>query len=276
MAAPSKSIVDGVLKMALEIVEPTIQECSQDERREIHEHMRNCAEKEATLTNFLADFSKLPDGKMQEKLRKHLSDEDYKKISEYVDEETFTMTITGSRATFERGSKKFLDPIQLTSMEGIAYASTLQIASIVIESIFLVLGVIGVKITLKETLIRKIIQEIIPVVEQPAFRRIIDEFLQSWTTGNTWGKAKAIFTLLKETYSFGIFWKVIKIALSEMSWLDRIKTIALIAATIVAAFATDGIALIAKITLSVNDAYNLGKKVINMTTLKALAADVKK
>ncbi|XP_062603812.1 uncharacterized protein LOC134265606 [Saccostrea cucullata] len=184
------------------------------------------------------------------------------------------MTITGSEATFERGGKRFLDPIQLNSMECITNASIYQIASIYIESIFLVLGVIGIKLSFDEALIHKIIKEIIPIVEQPAFRRIIDEFVHSWISGNAWGKAKAIFTLLKDTYSFGIFWKVVKIAFSEMSWMERIKNLVLVATMIVAAFATDGIALIASI--SVNDAYNLAKKIINMTKLKALASDLKK
>ncbi|XP_061178452.1 uncharacterized protein LOC133187109 [Saccostrea echinata] len=277
MAAPIQStIVDGVLKIALEIVEPSLKECSSAERREIEELMRNCALKEASLTSRLADISKLSDAELRGNVRKLLSEDDYRKISEYVDQETFTMDITSTAATFQRGNRKFLEPIQLSSIEAITAATIYQIASIFIESVFLVLGAIGIKVSYDEALMRKIIEEILPVVQQPAFRRIIDEFVETWAAGNAWGKAKAIFNLLKDTYSFGIFWKVVKIAFSEMSWMERIKNIALVATMIVAALATDGIALIAKIALSVNDAYNLAKKIINMIRLKALASEFNK
>ena len=45
-----------------------------------------------------------------------------------------------------------------------------------------------------------------------------------------------------------------------MSWYDWVKTAGIVTALIVAAVATDGVALIAKIILALNSAYKFFKK----------------
>ena len=60
-----------------------------------------------------------------------------------------------------------------------------------------------------------------------------------------------------------------------MSWLDWAKTIAIVTATIVAAIATDGVALIAKIALAVNSAVEFAKKLSNLHELEEIKKKLK-
>lgn len=262
------------MKMAKDVlytVDPSIKDKSEAERKELDDVMRKCISKEIQLNNSLGDISKMTDEEVCRKMKTLLSDGDFKMVSGYVDQETFTMDIQGSVASVQRGGQKFLDSMQLNSMGGIVDSSAVQIASLVVESVLFVVGCIGIKVHIQESALRKIISEIIPVVKQPAFKRIINKFVESWKNGNAIGKAKAIFKLLKETNSFGIFWKIIKMAFKEMKWWEYVRAAAEITALIVAAFATDGVALIAKIALSVNDAVNITTKVINLVKLKDMA-----
>ena len=84
-------------------------------------------------------------------------------------------------------------------------------------------------------------------------------------------QAKALFYLLKDTFSLGILWKIIKSLCSNMSTWDWIKAGALITAQLIAAFATDGLALIAKIVLALNSAYDFYKKIKNLNEIRAVA-----
>ena len=72
----------------------------------------------------------------------------------------------------------------------------------------------------------------------------------------------------------GILWKIIKGLCSNMSWYDWVKTAGIVTAMIVAAVATDGVALIAKIILVLNSAYKFFKKLTNLSELAALKRDV--
>ena len=55
-----------------------------------------------------------------------------------------------------------------------------------------------------------------------------------------------------------------------MSYLDWAKTAGIVTAMIVAALATDGAALIAKIILALNSAYDFINKLTNLSQLKAI------
>ena len=83
---------------------------------------------------------------------------------------------------------------------------------------------------------------------------------EAFASGSALDKAKAIFYLIKDSYSASILWTVIKSLGSNMSTLDWIKTAGIVTAMIIAALATDGAALIAKIVLALNSAYEFGKK----------------
>ena len=68
---------------------------------------------------------------------------------------------------------------------------------------------------------------------------------------NWQARLKPFFYLLKETYAAGLLWTIIKSLYKEMSKWDWVKTAAKVSAMIIAALATDGAVLIAKIALAV-------------------------
>ena len=105
-----------------------------------------------------------------------------------------------------------------------------------------------------------------------AFQQAIERFVNSWRAagGSTINNAKAIFFLIKETYAAGLLWNIITILCREMKWYDWLKTAATVSAMIIAALATDGAALIAKIALSVSDAFDFARKITNLVHLEEI------
>ncbi|XP_062571509.1 uncharacterized protein LOC134233557 [Saccostrea cucullata] len=270
MAFREQANVEVVLKLAHEMlftVDPSAKNQTEEEHKEIDDIMRRRIAKEVELSYSLRDLDSISDEEFMDRMRSLLSPEDMRMASGYVDQETFTMDIQGTQATIQRGGKQFLEPMKLNSMEGIMDSMAVQIASLVIEAVLFVVGVIGIKVHIEDSIIRKIIKEVMPALKQPAFKRIISSFVMTWKEGSALQKAKALFSLVKETNSLGIFWKIVKMAFKSMKWYQYLRAAAEITAMIVAAFATDGLALIAKIALSVSDAVNITQKVINLTKM---------
>ena len=118
--------------------------------------------------------------------------------------------------------------------------------------------------------ITKTVEETVKVIKKSSqFRRAIQEFIKTWNKAGAskWTKAKALFSLLKDTYSAGLLWQIIKSLCSNMGWFDWAKTAAKVTAMIIAAFATGGVALIAKIALVVLDAVDFARKIVNLNTM---------
>ena len=59
-------------------------------------------------------------------------------------------------------------------------------------------------------------------------QKALQSFLKSWKSarGSNWAKAKAIFFLLKDSSTVGLFCTIVKSLCKEMSWWDWIKTAA--------------------------------------------------
>ena len=162
--------------------------------------------------------------------------------------------------------------IHLDTLADINYASYVQIASIIIEGVLLVLTVIGLKVPISNAILKKTTKLVVGDLQKSsAFRQAVTKFVESWdSTSSFFAKAKALFYLLKDTYSLGMLWNIIKTLCSNMGWLDWLKAAALIAAQLVAAFATGGLALIAKIALALKSAYDFVQKIRNLNTLKEM------
>jgi len=134
---------------------------------------------------------------------------------------------------------------------------------------------VGIKVAISESTILKTVEEITSVIEQSsALQRAEQTLIEAVDSGSNWEIAKAIFDLIKDSYSAGILWEIIKGLCSNMSTWDWIKTAGIVSAMIVAALATDGAALIAaKIVLALNSAYEFIKKFRNLRELQAIAAN---
>jgi hypothetical protein len=182
---------------------------------------------------------------------------------------TYRIKITDKTAELTFVDGTHFKTIQLDSKENTSYAYYMELASIIIEGIMLVMTIIGLKIPISNQLINKVSDKVVEELEQSsAFQKAVENFIESWDDASGGlDKAKALFHLLKDTYSLGILWSTIKLLCSEMTWWDWTKAAALIAAQLVAAFATDGVALIAKIALALKSAYDFGDKIVNLKKL---------
>jgi len=172
-----------------------------------------------------------------------------------------------------RDGKKFMDPIRIESLASIDTAKWIQIASIIVEAVLLVLQAVGIKVAVSESTILKTAEEVIPVIQKSsALQKAVQALKEAVAGGSKWQIAKSIFYLIKDSYSAGILWTIIKSLCSNMSTWDWIKTAGIVSAMIIAAIATDGAALIAKIVLALNSAYEFIKKLTNLSELDTIAA----
>ena len=132
--------------------------------------------------------------------------------------------------TFTDGTHFMTVPLNTPANKDYSYY--VQVASIVIEGVLLVLRIIGLKVSVSKALLKKATEELVEELgTSSTFRKAVEEFVKSWdsASGNI-DKAKVLFYLLKDTYSLGILWKLIKLLCSKMTWWDWTKAAALISA----------------------------------------------
>jgi len=147
-----------------------------------------------------------------------------------------------------------------------SFASTnttkwMWMASTVVEAILLVLPGMGIQVQVSESMIHKMVEEVTAVIKQfSALQKSVLGLKEAVESGLKWKIAKAIFYLIKESYSAGILWEIIKGLCSNMSPWDLIISAGIVSAMIATNLDTDGAALIAKIVLALNFAYEFKKK----------------
>lgn len=127
----------------------------------------------------------------------------------------------------------------------------MQYASIVVEAVLLVLSATGISVSPSSGTVEKATEEVAQVLKSSSkFEKAVEAFIDAWKSASgAVGKAKAVFFLMKDTYAAGVLWTVIKALCSNMAWYDWLETSAKVTAMLIAALATDGAALIAKIAL---------------------------
>ena len=236
---------------------------------------RKAAEEEVNLAK---EFSAGPCDDIEARLLKHLPKHRVDLIKTGLEVPTYRLDIQKThesarpQVNITRDGKPFLmESIELNSAAAFAKASWIQIASIVVEAILLVLQAVGIKVAVSKQAIAKTAEEIIPVIESSSqIQKAVQALEEAAKGGSKLEIAKAIFYLIKDSYSASILWKIIKGLCSNMSKWDWIKTAGIVTAMIIAAFATDGLALIAKIVLALNSAYEFMKKLTNLQDMKLL------
>ena len=155
-----------------------------------------------------------------------------------------------------RGGKELMPSRVLITTADVASSTWVQYASIIVKGILLVIQAVGVKVEVSDAVIAQTAEDIVPVIESSSLlQKAIQGVKDAWNGGSAYDKAKAIFYLIKDSYAAGILWSIIKSLCSNMSYWDWAKTTAIVTVQIVAAVATDGAALIAKIILALNAAY---------------------
>lgn len=276
--------IEDVVKKALEELKNNqlIPDYEKHEKK-ILEVLKEAAQKEATLTTKMVHMI---DKKTMREVEKEMSaiigHERVDLIKKSFAIETYRMKVVKkpdgqSAVQVHRKGVEFQPERMLMTINDIETASVLQWASLVVELFLFVLSCVGIGVDLSPDEMRVVVQEVEALVREPAFQRALNKFVEAWDEagGSAWGKAKAIFYFLKDSYSLGIFWKIIKLIFQNMSTWEKIRAIGEVALMIVAAFATDGLALIARIALAVDSAVYLAEKMANLATFSDMKKTMK-
>lgn len=232
------------------------------------------ADTENELTNIMSPFmNKISIKEVEKKISPKIGHDRAEMIKNAFSFETYKMKLVKksngqSAVQMHRGGTEFRPEINLLKIEDVIKSNELQMTSMVIELFMLVLSCGGIMDDFTEYQMRAAIQEIEAIVQQSAVQKALCKFIEEWNHGDAWARAKAIFVFLKSTYSLGIFWKIIKILFTQMSTFQNIRALAECAVMMVAAFATEGIALIARIALSLNNTVALVEKIANMSNFE--------
>lgn len=135
---------------------------------------------------------------------------------------------------------------------------------IVVGAVMLVMQAVGIAVSVdKLTMERTVTRTAEAIRRSSAFQKAIREFTNAWTgAGNSkMKKAKAIFILVKDTYAAGFLGTIVKSLCFSMSKWDWVKTSLKVSGMIIAAFASEGLALIGKIALLVLGAFDLAEDI---------------
>lgn len=270
-----KRAVDGALADIEKYAPREFQQLQADpaNKQAIIKAAREAAEEQVKLAE---EFRTRPSENVAERLSKHLPKHRVDLIQTGLQVPTYRVNICKKTdghhwADITRDGKQFMESKKLDTIAAVNATSWIQIASIVVEAVLLVLQAVGIKVAVSEQAIAKTAEEIIPVIESSSqLQKAVKALQEAAEGGSKLEIAKAIFNLIKDSYSASILWKIIKGLCSNMSTWDWIKTAGIVSAMIIAALATDGLALIAKIVLALNSAYEFIKKLTNLGELDAL------
>ena len=280
--AADRAIVDKAVKETLQ----EIQTRAPDEFKQITAEPKKLEELKTTLQTAAEEQVKLSKQfshgmsheEIESALGNHLSKDRVELIKQGLTIPTYQMRLNKRPeghicVDITRDGKEFMPSINLmaTGQEGVMDASWIQMASVIVEAVLLVMTAVGIKVSVSEAVMKKTAEEVVSTVESSSIlQKAIEQLKEAFKNGSTYDKAKAIFYLIKDTKAAGILWKIIKSLCSNMSTWDWIKTAGIVSAMIIAAVATDGVALIAKIVLALNSAYEFGKKIANLVELEAV------
>ena len=291
MAATNKAI-QSIVETALQTLNNAYPQDMQKldanpaQKSVIIQAMQKVAEEEMSQADTFSFLSKHEEKKdlfqlVSKKIAEHLPSDRIAKIAKGLEIPTYRLSFRQADGTgsyyvdfSKKSGEKFMDPIRLSSAEKLAQASGLQIASIVVEAVGLLLSIAD--ITIPEEVMAKVAQDFATtIMESSAVKAAVNALKKAFGSGGSGtSKAEAIWNLIKELYEYKthgkVLWQIIKALCSNMSWLDWLKTSAIIAALIAAAIATDGVALFAKIILALNSADDFIKKLTNLDQLEAI------
>lgn len=191
--------------------------------------------------------------------------------------ETFTLTLELSAvpkiAKFTRGGKEFFEDIDLSTRDGIARATRMQIVSILVELIILLLSAAGIKISYTKEQMESVIAIVSQLIDETVVQKVQD-FITAWQRATSlFDKAKLVVSLITSLFKFSPLFllKIVKALVSPLPILQRLLLIAKIAVAIRNAWTNPG-KLRAEIAQALKQVPDIiEKKVLNVAALKKLA-----
>eukprot|EP00112_Aurelia_sp_Birch-Aquarium-sp1_P004424 Seg1501.1 transcript_id=Seg1501.1/GoldUCD/mRNA.D3Y31 product="hypothetical protein" protein_id=Seg1501.1/GoldUCD/D3Y31 len=278
LAAPDwEGIPDFAVNKTLEILKkmaPTEYahlEADPAKKEELIAAAREAANEEVKLAHVFKDEPE----DIEAILCKHLPKDRMKILKGGLEIPTFRMSIMKEgdgphKVTMMRDNEEVFSSIMLDTTANIDTSRLMQYGSIIVEGVLLVLSAVGISLSPGKKVITKSVKEAVQVIKKSSkFRTALETFLKTWNKAGAskMSKAKALFYLMKDTFTAGLLWTIIKSVCSNMSKWAWFKTAAKVTAMIVAAFATGGAALIAKIALVAFDSVDFAKKIANLNTM---------
>ena len=270
-----------------EVVQKTLEELMKNklipenerDNEKITEELKEAAQKEEKLT---AEMEPMIGNKNMREVEQAMSAiigrECVRLIKNSFAIETYRMKVVEkpdgqSAVQVHRKGVEFQPEIMLMTINDIEAATWLQLASLLIELLLFLLSCVGIGVDLSEVEMKTVVDNVKYLVRESAFQRAL-KFVDAWNEagGNVWGKAKAIFYFLKDIYSLGIFWKIIRlifklISYNKLPWEMRKAKIEVVS-MIVAAFNIERLrlGLVARIALAVDSDVYLAEKIANLVT----------
>lgn len=278
---PSKAeIIENAVKQTMQEMEERapmqMHRLKQDPEK--YERVLKAARESATEEVILAEEFVGQPADILVRLKKHLPERRIQLIEKSLSIPTYRINIAKGDgehhvAHFERDGQEFVAPRKLETKRDVDWTKIMQYSSIVEEAVLLVVSAIGVDISPSAKTTEEAAEEVAEVMKNSSqFQAAVEAFVEEWDKagGSAYKKAMALFKLIKATKAAGLFWTVIKSLCSHMKWYDWLEISAKVTAMIVAALATDGAALIAKIALVALQAVDFAKKIANIVQLKQL------
>lgn len=264
----SKLLQEFLTKAAIETAREQCPDKTFDEKtvQDIRDNAKSAVEEISQILHKIRN-----EGKKGAEAVVHLTPERITKMKTALDIKTYEVKINEKekKAQFLRNGNEMYPAIPLDTAGHLNQASDLEIASIVVESIILILEIIGVGVPDDEEDVKKAIGIAVQALSKDSdLLQDVDKIKNDMN--NYPAMAKDIFLLVIDTVNDGVFWAVVKALLSNMPWYDWVLTSAKIAAFIVTLIATDGLAEIAELVAILADASFFMEKLANLGTFKRM------
>jgi hypothetical protein len=184
---------------------------------------------------------------------------------------SYDCQIKGNDFFVTREGETLLHLTNLNTVEGIAAATWIQIASIIVEAVCLVMSIVGAVPKPGSKQIGRAAEAIAEkVARSSVLQRAVARVAEAFRSGSRWSQAQSIFLLIKDVNAVGLVKTIVKILLKDMKWYEYALMVIKMVAYIVAAVMTDGVALIAKLIIILGDAVAFAIKLTNLDRLNAM------
>ena len=196
---------------------------------------------------------------------------DLDELSRAFHESSYVTKVEGTTFTAWRNGELLIRLEHIDEAAENATATFAQMASVVVESVFLIIAVLLSAPNPSATAFNRAVQAIIRSVENSSSLQRAIQALDAARQVSNWELAKAVFGVILASNDVGIIGQTVHILLSEVAWYQYALMVLQILAYIAAAVLSGGAAVVAKIAVLLIQATQFILKVTNLQAITALA-----
>ncbi|KAK3106210.1 hypothetical protein FSP39_015238 [Pinctada imbricata] len=219
-----------------------------------------------TTKHYLDVIHKLEAGKTPEACLSHLEPGHIDLIKKSMEIQTYEMTLTHNNEvefTFQGETLSYPPTLPYNNAEDADQAGTFQMVSIIIESITLILNMIGISVPGSVLRNTKVIRKVTEVLSKnPVLKSMVGYMVSASKDGRLKDIVVQMFKVVKVLWKGGVLMGIAKAIFASMSWFDWILTAAKLTAQIIAMVFTGGAAQIATLIVRIVSAVLFLKKAI--------------